>query len=96
MSDDARQHPRTETLKGAVVLSGPDMARHNCLISNISPEGAELTLESDHRLPQHFTLDVPHEGKSYRAAVRWREAGRIGVEFTATETRKQPHLKIAS
>lgn len=95
MSDDARHHQRTSTLKGAIIVSGSEKERRNCLISNISPEGAELTLESDERVPQHFSLDVPHEGKTYRAAVRWREAGRIGVEFLATETHRKPHLKIA-
>lgn len=96
MTDDARQLPRTETLKGAIILAGADKERHNCLISNISPEGAELTLEGDQRLPQHFTLELPHEGVSYRAAVRWREAGRIGVEFTGKQVRARPHLRIAS
>lgn len=96
MSDDARQHERTDTMKGAIIVSGPDKVRHNCLVSNISPDGAELTLESDQRLPQHFTVEIPHEGKTYRAAVRWREEGRVGVEFLATESRTTPHLKIAS
>lgn len=95
LSDDARQQPRQETLKGAIIIAA-DKPRWNCLISNISDEGAELKLEGDERLPQHFTLDLPGEGVTYRAAVRWREEGRIGVEFLAKEIRKAPRLKLAS
>lgn len=93
MSDDARQQERQPALKGAVIRAqgNPPL---NCLITNLSPEGAELTVEGEVRLPQHFVLDVPHESASYRASVRWREPGRLGVGFDSKQVSAKPHLRV--
>jgi len=95
-SDDARQLPRAETLKGAVIVFGAQKTESRCLIRNISPEGAELQLVSDQRVPQHFTLRVPHEGVAYRAQVRWREESRIGVAFSSAEALPKAALSVVA
>ena len=89
--NDARQQQRAETRKGATILFQDKQLR--CLIPNLSAEGAELELGDETRLPQHFELSVPHEGVAYRAEVRWREPGRIGVLFNGKELRGRPALK---
>ena len=85
--NDARHLSRNETRKGAAVLTDGGAADTRCLITNVSDDGAELEFDTDQRLPNHFSLSVPHEGVVYRAEVRWREPGRIGVAFLGREER---------
>lgn len=92
-SMDARQETRTDALVGATIerTGKPDL---RCLITNISDEGAELKLESDQRVPPRFNLHVPHRSTSYRAEVRWRDEGRVGVVFHGATARSGPALKL--
>lgn len=92
--DDARQEPRAGTLKGAVIVHSNGKPEIRCLITNISSEGAELRLEGHDRAPPHFELRVPHQSMSYRAEVRWRDAGRIGVAFNGADAMARPTLKV--
>lgn len=91
--NDARQQARAATLKGASIRTGDGKPEVRCLIRNISPEGAELDVAEGTRVPQHFTLHVPHESMTYRAQVRWREDGRLGVQFNGVEKSATPFLK---
>lgn len=91
---DARQEPRAETLKGAVIVPANGKPEIRCLITNISGEGAELRLDGHDRAPPRFELRVPHQAMSYRAEVRWRDEGRIGVAFTGFEAMAKPTLKV--
>lgn len=91
--NDARQQQRSGALTGALILAGADKPATHCLITNISAEGAELEMTSDVRVPAHFTLHVPHQGVAYRAQVRWRENGRIGVMFNGRDDNARPALR---
>lgn len=90
--NDARQHPRSEALRGAVILDSAGKPQNRCLVTNISAEGAELELVSNVRVPPRFVLHVPHEGTAYRAEVRWRDNGRIGVEFLGREKMERAQM----
>ncbi|MBX3576915.1 MAG: PilZ domain-containing protein [Rhizobiaceae bacterium] len=90
---DARQYPRTEALRGAVILDSAGKPQNRCLVTNISAEGAELELVENVRVPPRFVLHVPHDGAAYRAEVRWRDNGRIGVEFLGRESMENAPLK---
>ena len=93
--NDARQHPRSEALRGAVILDSAGKPQNRCLVTNISAEGAELELVSNVRVAPRFVLHVPHEGLAYRAEVRWRDNGRIGVEFLGREKMERaPLMKV--
>lgn len=91
---DARQEQRAETLNGAVIVPGNGKPEIRCLVTNISGEGAELRLEAGDRAPPQFELRVPHQAMSYRAQVRWRDEGRIGVEFTGWQALQKPSLTV--
>lgn len=95
-SSDARQQPRIEALRGAMILLANGKPPLHCLITNLSPEGAELRPVSDARVPPYFMLHVPNDGVAYRAEVRWREEGRIGVVFNGSEKRDRPALSVAA
>jgi hypothetical protein len=89
--DDARQKPRPAALKAAVIeVDGAVTMR--CLLANLSDEGAELTLAGDQRVPARFVLHVPALEKAFRADVRWRSDGRVGVMFTGAAKRPRTPL----
>jgi hypothetical protein len=90
--NDARRAPRSEALNGAMILDADGKPGARCLVTNISDDGAELELVENVRVPPRFTLHVPHQGIAYKAEVRWRENGRIGVEFFSRETMERPAL----
>lgn len=92
-SNDARQFPRAEALLGAAVLDAARKVQARCLITNFSEDGAELQIAADVRVPGHFLLHVPQSGQVYRAEVRWREPGRIGVMFSGKDERQPPALR---
>ena len=91
---DARQQDRADLLKGATIERGGGKPDLRCLITNISPEGAELSLDDGQRAPNQFTLFVPHENVAYRASVRWREDGRIGIMFLGSKRREKSGLRV--
>ncbi len=92
--NDAREQDRADLLKGATIERADGKPDVRCLITNISSDGAELALDAGQRAPDQFVLHVPHEGMAYRAAVRWREEGKIGVMFHGAERREKPGLRV--
>ena len=82
--------------KGATIERFDGKPDLRCRITNLSLEGAELALDPGQRAPDQFALYVPHEGMAYRATVRWRKEGRIGVEFAGAQplTRTGPTLVV--
>ena len=50
-----------------------------CLVSNLSQQGAKITLLSRHDLPVEFTLSI--SGAERRSQIVWRTCFNVGVEF---------------
>jgi hypothetical protein len=86
-----RQEHRPRVLKGASILNGIANSEVKCAVRNMHRHGAELRVETDARVPNEFLLYVPLDGIAYRAVVRWRKDGRIGVTFTGTEPKPAWH-----
>ncbi len=91
-TDDARQDQRADMQRGAVIVPGNGKPEFRCLLTNMSGDGAEIAVEPGQRIPPRFMLQVPRDGMAYRAEVRWREEGRIGVMFTGSEKTGKPIL----
>lgn len=89
-TEHRREH-RQRVLKGASILSGIGKSEIACTIRNMHTKGAELRVPADVAVPSEFLLYVPLDGIGYRAVVRWRREGRIGVEFTGTEPKPRWH-----
>lgn len=77
--------PRRQALKGAVILTDIGDNEITCIVRNMHEEGAELELQDGAELPERFLLHLPFERIGYKAAVRWRDGRRAGVQFTGTE-----------
>jgi hypothetical protein len=90
-TSEYRRTRRQRVLKGASILTGVANSEVKCTIRNMHAEGAELKVDIDARVPNEFLLYVPVDGIGYRAVVRWRKEGRVGVQFAGTEPKPAWH-----
>src|SRR4051794_13572060 len=55
-----------------------------CLITELSPTGAQLKVSASLLLPSCFGVYVSEHCMGYRVSLRWRDATAAGVEITNT------------
>mgnify|MGYP001766110747 CR=1 FL=1 len=89
---DARQSERTRSLLRAQAIFNKGSSTIDCLIKNISPDGARLSIDEYMTIPVEFDLEVPQRGRTFRARIVWRGEGAMGVMFIQpeAETNVQP------
>ncbi|WP_024515606.1 PilZ domain-containing protein [Bradyrhizobium sp. Tv2a-2] len=82
---DRRANARDKVLFGgrAAVDARSSM---NCVVRNLSENGACVEVDGDARVPQEINLTIARKGRSYLAQVVWREANRLGLAFRAMIT----------
>jgi hypothetical protein len=90
-TSEHRHERRQRVLKGASILTGIANSEVKCTVSNMHDAGAELKIDVEARVPAEFLLYVPVDGVAYKAVVRWRKEGRLGVSFTGTEPKPAWH-----
>jgi len=85
--DERRKLPRTRTYLGGRVTFGQRYCALDCLVRNLSQNGAYLAF-SDHALiPDEFDLMIPHKGDSRRVRIAWRLQENVGIEFLQQDGR---------
>jgi hypothetical protein len=52
-----------------------------CIVRDISKDGARLTLANVHTLPSQFELLILTTGEIFQAAAKWRRGREVGVYF---------------
>jgi hypothetical protein len=60
-------------------------SRANCLIRDISYEGARIVFTNRVKIPDAFLLTILEKKRMLHANVRWRHGNRIGVVFSAAD-----------
>jgi hypothetical protein len=90
-TSEHRRERRQRVLKGASILTGVANSEVKCTVRNMHDAGAELKIDVEARVPAEFLLYVPVDGVAYKAVVRWRKEGRLGVSFTGTEPKPAWH-----
>jgi hypothetical protein len=84
--DDKRTGGRTKSfLRGQIVFNNR-MSTMDCLVRDISANGAKLMLAQGLALPDVFELVIPQKGETLRARLSWRRGEEIGVAFS-----RKPH-----
>ena len=78
---ERRQYQRLRTFKGGSIIFGV-AAAIDCTVRNMSMHGAAIEVASPVGIPDTFTLLIKPEFIKRNCRVAWREATRIGVEFT--------------
>ena len=57
----------------------------DCLVRDISAEGAKLMFSETVALPEAMELHIPNKDETYRAKVQWRTGTEVGVGFEADD-----------
>jgi hypothetical protein len=87
---DRRTTTRTRTYFGGQIAFNRRMSVMDCLVRNISAEGAKLVFSETSTVPQEFDLSVHKNERTYRAKVIWRRADEVGVAFLEPRPQSAP------
>ena len=87
---ERRQEVRYRSLKAGLIIFNDGNSTYNCIVRNISQNGAKLAFDQLARLPDQFVLRL-QDGLQHNCEVRWRKALDIGVSF---RTSSNPVLSV--
>ena len=79
--EEKRKHPRTEINEPAYVSSGGSVM--NCMVRNISLEGAAIEIENPAFVPPRFRLVMANGSSVHECRIAWIQRNRIGLTFAA-------------
>lgn len=80
--DDRRKDVRDKVMFGGVA-SIPNGAPKDCVVRNISDNGARVEFKSGLRLPaDRMALTIARKGRSFLARIIWWRDNIVGVAFT--------------
>jgi DNA-binding response OmpR family regulator len=77
---ERRHGARGSVLKAGRIVYRAATCTMDCVVLNLSDQGAALQPEDALRCPDAFTLKIQH-GPSYRCEVCWRYRSKLGVRF---------------
>lgn len=69
-------------LKGRVVFNNR-LSSIDCIIRDITDQGARLAFGGTVSVPEVFDLEIPNKDETFRAHVVWHHGTEIGVAFDA-------------
>ncbi len=81
MSSEQRQDIRKRTFLKGRILFNKGASSMDCLIRDMSETGARLELSETSTLPEVFDLYIPQKDETFRATLRWRRDGGVGIAF---------------
>lgn len=87
MDQDRRTVPRLQTSKNGKILFVDQPCFVECIIRNISEDGALLSMLVSVALPQQVLLWEQRTGTLYESEVRWRRDHMVGVHFVDARRR---------
>jgi len=79
--EERRKLLRQRVLKSAKIVYNRDHSVVDCMVRNISTNGAQLSLPNTLGIPPRFDLRLEADGQRLGCEVIWRHAQRIGVRF---------------
>lgn len=81
---ERRHLPRHRTfLQGRVYFNGRRSSA-DCIIRELTEEGARLTFTDTVGLPHAFELHIPNRNHTYAVETVWNHGTEVGVSFSAT------------
>jgi hypothetical protein len=79
---ESRKTQRSPAFLGAKIFFDNKPSTFDCLVKNISDEGAYIKIESIWDIPETFRLYIQKYGKSFECHVRWKADGKLGVSYS--------------
>jgi hypothetical protein len=93
---DRRQSPRDKVIYGGVAEIGERGASRDCVVRNISENGAHLEFSNDVRLPkEQILLTIARKGRSVLARIIWWRDNFVGVAFNSESSSELPGSDLA-
>ncbi len=81
---DRRQGARDKVIYGGVAKIDETGATRECVVRNISEQGASLEFSNVVRLPkQQMSLTIARKGRSFLAKIIWWRDNFVGVAFSS-------------
>src|SRR5689334_2336362 len=87
---ERRQNERRRSLLGGRIVFNGRRSVIDCLVRNLSPEGACLQVQATAGIPTEFDLEISGEPTRLARQI-WQSENRIGIEF-ARAAQLWPHL----
>jgi hypothetical protein len=76
---ERRDTPRMRTLKSAKIILSDKAPKVECVVRNLSKNGARLQVSTSSGLPAHFDLEF--DGERRHCRVVWMREALLGVTF---------------
>jgi hypothetical protein len=83
---DRRERVRDKVFLGGVAQISEHGSTMDCVVRNISEDGACVEFPSSTRLPEQINLTIGRKGRSFLAEMIWRQANRVGLAFRTMVT----------
>ena len=80
------QQPRGRTFLHGQICFNDGRSTLDCIVRDISEQGARLEIHQIQSLPDSFRLILPQKKQEYLATIKWRRAEEVGVEFANQES----------
>ena len=91
--EERRKSRRQRTCLGGRIAVDKRYSTMECLVRDLTADGARLGFSQPTLLPQEFDLSIEHRGLRSRARIIWRMATAIGVAFNGVPA--QPLVPLA-
>jgi len=93
---DRRQSPRDKVIYGGVAEIGERGATRDCVVRNISENGAHLEFSNVIKLPrEQISLTIARKGRSFLAKIIWWRDNFVGVAFKSDTSSEFPVSDLA-
>jgi hypothetical protein len=93
---DRREGARDKVYYGGIVEIGEGGATRDCIVRNISKEGARLEFGNVIRLPKEkISLTIARKGRSFLTRVIWWRDKFVGVAFSSDTSFELPVSDLA-
>ena len=93
---DRRQSPRDKVIYGGVAEIAESGATRDCVVRNISKDGAHLEFGSGIHLPKDsLRLTIARKGRSFLARIIWLRDNFVGVAFSPEASYELPGSDLA-
>ena len=78
---ERRRTIRTRSYLGGQIAFNRRSSALDCLVRNVSANGARIVFSNSVTLPAEFDLHIRHQEQSFRARIVWRRESELGVAF---------------
>lgn len=78
---ERRNTHRDRTYLGGRISFNHRRSTLDCLVRNLSQDGAMIVLSDAVAAPADFDIMIRHKGDSRRARIVWRDRDHIGIQF---------------